>query len=323
MQEGGTPKSMFAGIQDVPVHIRGSYSKLGEVVPRHFPEVIAGDKQPKIAQGSGRKELADWIANKDNPLTARVIVNRIWQGHFNEGIVRTTNNFGKLGTPPTHPELLDHLATRFVELGWSIKQLHREIMLSAAYQQSSEADPAAMKADPDNLLLGRMNRRRLDAEAIRDSMLAVSDRLETVLGGPAVREIDTARRTLYMMTIRSDKASYRNLFDAADAGAIVEKRIDSTVAPQALFMLNNKFTVTQARFLGRRAMQEDGDDAAKIDWLYQTLFARHATAKEVEIGKAVMAEVKVGKAGEQVTEELPWEAYAQVLLCTNEFMYVD
>jgi cytochrome c553 len=323
MQEGGTPKSMFAGIQDVPVHVRGQYSKLGDVVPRHFPQVIAGEHQPRITNGSGRKELSEWIANKDNPLTARVIVNRIWQGHFGEGIVRTTNNFGKLGTPPTHPEMLDYLATRFVEMGWSIKQLHREIMLSSTYQQQSEAEPAAEKADPDNLLFGRMNRQRLDAEAIRDSMLAVTDRLDQTLGGPAVREIDTPRRTLYMITIRSEKASYRNLFDAADAGAIVEKRVDSTVAPQALFMLNNKFTVAQARFLGRRALLENGDDAKKIDWMYQTLFARHATDKEIEIAKTVMNEVKVAKTGEQVTEELPWEAYAQVLLCTNEFMYVD
>jgi hypothetical protein len=323
MQEGGTPKSMFPGIQDVPVHIRGQYSRLGEVVPRHFPVVIAGDKQPPIKQGSGRKELANWIASKDNPLTARVIVNRIWQGHFGEGIVRTANNFGKLGTAPTHPELLDYLATRFIASGWSIKQLHREIMLSATYQRSSEAEPASEKADPDNLLFGKMNRQRLDAEAIRDSMLAVTDRLDKTLGGPAVRDIDTPRRTLYMMTIRSDKATYRNLFDAADAGAIVEKRIDSTVAPQALFMLNNKFTVTQARFLGRRALREDGDDAKKIDWMYQTLFARHATPKEIELGKTVMNEVRVTKPGEQITEELPWEAYAQVLLCTNEFMYVD
>jgi hypothetical protein len=323
MQEGGTPQSMFPGIQDVPVHIRGQYSRLGEVVPRHFPQVIAGEHQPKITKGSGRKELADWIASKDNPLTARVIVNRIWQGHFGDGIVHSANNFGKLGTLPTHPELLDYLAYQFMQKGWSIKQLHREIMLSAAYQQSSEAEPATQKADPDNLLLGKMNRRRLDAEEIRDSMLAVTDRLDKTMGGVAVRDIDTPRRTLYMMTIRSDKATYRNLFDAADAGAIVEKRIDSTVAPQALFMLNNKFTVAQARFLGRRALRENGDDTKKIDWMYQTLFARHATDKEIEIGKTVMNEVKVAKAGEQVTEELPWEAYAQVLLCTNEFMYVD
>ena len=324
MQEGGTPSSMFPGIQDVPVHLRGSYGKLGEIVPRRFPQVIAGEKQPPITSGSGRKELADWLASPTNPLTARVMANRIWQGHFGEGIVRTANNFGKLGTPPTHPELLDHLATRLVQLNWSMKAFHRELMLSATYRQASEGDAATEKSDPDNLLFGRMNRRRLDAEGLRDSLLAVTERLNPERGGPAINDLNTPRRTLYVMTIRSDRANYRTLFDAADAGAIVEKRVDSTVAPQALFLLNNSFALDQTKALARRAIVEGGEtDAGKIDWLYRLLFARPATAKEVEIGTAALADARTPRDGEAMTPELPWEAYCQVLLCSNEFMYVD
>ncbi len=323
MQDGGTPTSMFPGFQDVPVHIRGSYARLGELVPRRFPTVVAGDNQPKITQGSGRKELAAWIASPANPLTARVMANRIWQNHFGEGIVRTANNFGKLGVPPTHPELLDHLATRFMKLGWSMKALHREIMLSATYQQSSAGDAATMKADPENLLFGRMNRRRLDAEALRDSLLAATDKLDKTLGGPAINDLSTSRRTLYVMTIRSDRTTYRNLFDAADAGAIVEKRIDSTVAPQALFLLNNPFALAQTKLLAERAIQQPGDDAAKIDWLYNKLFTRPPTVQDLEVGKTGLAQARQPLTGEKVTPELAWETYCQVLLCTNEFIYVD
>jgi hypothetical protein len=324
MQEGGTPQSMFPGIQDVPVHIRGSYARLGEVVPRRLPRVLAGEQQPAITQGSGRRELAEWIASPANPLTARVMANRIWQHHFGEGIVRTANNFGKLGTPPTHPALLDHLATRFVRLGWSVKAMHRELMLSATYQQSSVGDPATTAADPDNLFFGRMNRRRLDAEGLRDSLLALTGQLDPALGGPAVNDLNTRRRTLYVMTIRSDRATYRNLFDAADAGAIVEQRIDSTVAPQALFLLNNPFALARTKALAARVLSEGGpDDATRIDWLYRTLFSRPPTAREVEIGIAALGGAREPMPGEIVAPELPWESYCQVLLCTNEFMYVD
>jgi hypothetical protein len=323
IQEGGTPQSMFPGIQDVPLHVRGSYTKLAEVVPRRLPQVLAGDTQPPITQGSGRKELAEWIAGPTNPLTARVMVNRIWQHHFGEGIVRTPNNYGKLGTPPTHPELLDHLASRFVALGWSVKAMHREIMLSAAYQQSSTADPATAKADPDNLLFGRQNRRRLDAEGLRDGLLALSGQLDPSLGGPAVNDLNTPRRTLYVMTVRSDRTTYRNLFDAADAGAIVEQRTDSTVAPQALFLLNNPFALAQTKRLAARALEQPGDDAARIDWLYRALFSRPATPRETEIGQRALARARAATAGEATSAELPWESYCQVLLCTNEFMYVD
>jgi hypothetical protein len=222
LQEGGCPQSPQAGIHDVRVHMRGRYDRLGEMVPRRFPEVLAGARQAAITNGSGRLELARWVSSPQNPLTARVMANRIWQHHFGEGIVRTANNFGKLGTPPTHPELLDYLADAFVASGWSVKAMHKAIMLSAVYQQSSVPDPATLKEDPDNLLFGRMNRRRLESEAIRDSLMAAAGKLNLDLGGPSVRDFNTPRRTLYVMTIRSDRATYQSMFDAADPTAIVE-----------------------------------------------------------------------------------------------------
>jgi hypothetical protein len=195
-QEGGVPDSPHAGIHDVRIHMRGSYSRLGESVPRRFPRIVAGDHQPPIREGSGRLQLARWLVTPDNPLTARVMVNRIWQHHFGQGIVRTPSNFGKQGERPTHPELLDYLAKRFVESGWSMKAMHRLIMLSAVYQQASEPLPGTRQADPDNRFFGRMNRQRLEAEAIRDNLLAVSGRLNSTMGGKATRDFNSLRRSL-------------------------------------------------------------------------------------------------------------------------------
>jgi hypothetical protein len=264
--------------------------------------------------------LADWIASADNPLTARVMANRIWQHHFGEGIVRTPNNYGKLGTPPTHSELLDYLAHRFVESGWSIKAMHRAIMLSATYQQSSVPLPATLKADPDNLLFGRMNRRRLESEALRDSMLDVGGKLDLTMGGPSIRDLNTLRRTLYVMTIRSDRATYQFLFDAADPNTIVEKRIDSTVAPQALFLMNHPFTMAQTKALVERLGKEaPADDAGRVQWLYELLYGRPAAKEEIKIGLKALVQARAGAKD----KELAWEEYCQVLLCANEFIYVD
>jgi len=290
-------------------------------VARRFPRILAGDNQQPIKEGSGRKQLAEWVASADNPLTARVMVNRIWMHHFGEGIVRTPNNYGKLGTPPTHPELLDHLAVQFVKGGWSVKAMHRYLMLSSAYQQSSLGEEATQKADPDNLLFGRMNRRRLEAEALRDSLLAVAGRLDREMGGKAITDLATPRRSLYLMTVRSDRNTYRAMFDAADPAAIVEKRNESTVAPQALFLLNHPFAVEQARALaGLTLKQASADDRGRIDWLYRRLYARPPTPPEVELGLSV-----VGQAGAKKDDELlaAWSQYCQILLCANEFMYVD
>jgi hypothetical protein len=320
IEEGGVPESPHAGIHDVKIHMRGRYDRLGDLVPRRFPRLLAGDDQKPITEGSGRLQLANWIASPDNPLTARVMVNRIWQHHFGEGIVRTPNNYGKLGTPPTHPELLDYLAHRFIESGWSIKALHRMIMLSAAYQQSSIPQPATLKADPDTLLFGRMIRHRMESESLRDSLLSVAGKLDLTMGGPAIRDLNTLRRTLYVMTIRSDRATYQFLFDAADPSAIVEKRIDSTVAPQALFLLNNPLVQDQIKALAQRVAKEaPPDDKGRIKWLYQLLYGRPANKEEIKLGERALSLARAGTR----EKDAAWEEYCQVLICANEFLYVD
>jgi hypothetical protein len=311
--EGGVPQSRYAGIHDCPVMARGRYDRPGEIVPRGFPRLLAGDAPPPAMPDSGRLELAAWIASPENPMTAKVMANRIWQHHFGQGIVRTPNNYGKLGVPPTHPELLDYLARRFVESGWSIKSMHRLIMLSAAYQQSSEPDPRMFAADPDNDSFGRMNRQRLEAEPFRDALLAVSGSLDETMGGPAFRELGTPRRTLYLMTIRSDRSNYRMLFDAADPTAIVDQRIDSTVAPQALFLMNDPFVADRAKSLADRVKKQRlADDPSRIDWLYHLLYGRPATDRETQIGLSML------RSGPGA-----WPRYCQVLLCANEFVYAD
>ena len=318
IQEGGVPQSAWAGIADAPVLVRGRYDRRGPVVPRRFPRILAGDDQPPVTRGSGRLELARRIASPSNPLTARVIVNRVWQNHFGEGLVRTPNNFGKLGEKPALPELLDFLATEFVRSGWSIKSLHRAIMLSSAYQRSCEAPAGLAKADPENQWLGRMNRRRLDAEALRDSLLAVAGALDSSVGGPPVSEIASPRRTLYLSAIRSDRSNYRMLFDAADPTAIVEKRIDSTVAPQALFLLNNSFVLDLAGRLEEKLPPGRGPEKESIVWLYRRLYGRRPNAAEVAIAKGMLK-----RARESVSEKHAWQEFCQILLCANEFIYVD
>ncbi len=325
-QEGGVPGSPHAGVHDVKLHIRGRYDRLGDLVPRQFPVVLAGQKQAPITNGSGRLQLAQWLASPENPLTARVLVNRIWQHHFGEGIVRTPNNYGKLGTPPTHPELLDYLARLFLENGGSMKSLHRAIMLSAAYQQSSRALPATHKADPDNRLFGRMNRQRLEAEALRDTLLAVAGSLDRTLSGPSINDLNNLRRTVYLTTIRSDRSNFRALFDAADPNAIVEKRLDSTVAPQALFMLNHPFALAQTKALVRRVQAAvPADDGARITWLYRQLYGRPPTAPETDLGRQALALARAQNPATTAAtpNDLAWEQYCQLLLCANEFVYVD
>ncbi|HUS37437.1 MAG TPA: DUF1553 domain-containing protein, partial [Verrucomicrobiae bacterium] len=313
VQEGGVPTSVHEGMKDAHIHIRGRYDRLGPTAPRRFPRLLAGEDRKPITQGSGRLELARWIASPENPMTARVMVNRIWQHHFGEGIARTPNNFGKLGTPPTHPELLDHLAHRFIESGWSIKAMHRLMMLSATYQQSSICSEQTLAADPANELLGRMSRQRLEAEAIRDSLLAASGKLDLRNGGKSARELNMPRRTLYLTTIRSERSDYRALFDAADATAIVEKRITSTVAPQALFLLNSAFTIEQVEALTARLNREAPPKReARINWLHQTLLGRPASKREVQLGLKFIDD-----------SPKSWTAYAQALLASNEFVYVD
>jgi hypothetical protein len=315
-QEGGTPGGLFPDIQDVPIHVRGSYTRLGAVVPRHLPVFFAGTNQPRIEKGSGRAELARWVASGDNPLTARVIVNRVWQWHFGAGLVRTPNNFGMLSEPPSHPGLLDWLAARFVEDGWSLKKLHRRILLSATYQQASAVPPGRDAGDPDIRWLGRFPPRRLEAEEIRDAMLSAAGRLDRTPGGPATHDLNVPRRSLYVQTARFDRSNYATLFDAANPDASVERRDVTTVSPQALFLLNHDFVRTQARHLAERTRRDaPNGPGARVQRLFQILFARPATADEVELARQLIARLGEGEAA--------WQDLAHVLLCGNELMYVE
>ncbi len=242
------------------------------------------------------------------------MANRLWQHHFGEGIVRTPGNFGKLGQPPTNPELLDYLASYLVQSGWSMKAMHRAIMLSATYQQSSVPQKETLEADPDNLLFGRMNRRRLEAEEIRDALLAVTGRLNAEMGGRATQDFNLPRRTLYLMTIRSDRSSFRELFDAADPTAVTDKRVVSTVAPQALFLMNNPFSQKQAQLFARVIMAACSDDErSRISRAFVLLFGRPPTEPEYKVAHDFLT--SAGKDG--------WDEFCGLLIWSNEFVMID
>src|SRR6266851_5497214 len=240
-------------LEDLPspviahVFIRGNANNPGAETPPHFLSCLsAGDAAP-FHEGSGRLELAHAIASKDNPLTARVIVNRVWTHHFGAGIVRSPSDFGVRGDPPSHPELLDYLAIRFMESGWSLKKLHRMILLSATYQQSSQDDPEARRQDSENQLLWRMNRQRLDIEALRDSLLAVSGQFDLNAGGPpfSLTAMPTVpRRTVYGYIERGRVPVFLSSFDFASPDQHVPIRYSTTVPQQALFLLNSRFVAS-------------------------------------------------------------------------------
>ncbi len=311
--EGGIPQTRYTGFHDAAVHKRGRYDSLGEPVARAFPALLTKE-QPVIREGSGRLELAHWIASADNPLTARVMVNRLWQHHFGEGLARTPNNFGKLGTLPTHPELLDALASEFIRSGWSVKQMHRLIMGTAAYQRSAMPVGLATQLDADNRLLSHQHRRRLTAEELRDGMLSVAGRLDPSLGGKSTPDILAPRRTLYLTTIRSDRTGFQMLFDGADPTAIVEKRTEATVAPQSLFLLNHPFAFAQAEALANASAQVDTGTRERVGWLWSRIFQREPAPEEVALARRALGDS---------TDLKRWIAFCQMLLCSNEFSYVD
>jgi mono/diheme cytochrome c family protein len=310
------------------IFLRGNPRNPGPEVPRQFLEVVAGEKRQPFRQGSGRLELARAIADRNNPLTARVLVNRVWLHHFGFGLVRTPSDFGLRGDPPTHPELLDWLAATFMDNGWSIKKLHRLILLSSTYQQASGGDPRLLEMDPDNRLLARMNRRRLDFEAMRDSLLYVAGRLDTTMGGRAV-ELTTVpfstRRSVYGFIDRQNLPGLFRTFDFASPDTSTPQRYTTTVPQQALFLMNSPFVIEQARhFLQRPDVAGQTKDEAKINRMYQLAYGRAAEADEIALGLGFLADAR--KSNEAKTAVLPlsaWEQYAQVLLLSNEFAFVD
>lgn len=287
------PRAMVLNDSPNPVNprvfIRGNPGRPGDPVPRRFLTVLSGGDPKPFKNGSGRLELAQAIASKDNPLTARVLVNRVWMYHFGKGLVRTPGDFGVKGEAPTHPELLDWLASGFIEQGWSLKKLHRTIMLSSAYQQSSDLTDKAAHADPENRLISRMNRKRLDFEAMRDSLLCVAGQLDTTMGGQAV-ELTKApfakRRAVYGFIDRQNLPGTFRTFDFASPDTTSPQRYSTTVPQQALFMLNSPFVIEQARKVA--AKDEFKGDQSPSEWqvqaLYEQVLARHAESSEIDAG---------------------------------------
>ncbi|WZO99956.1 PSD1 and planctomycete cytochrome C domain-containing protein [Isosphaeraceae bacterium EP7] len=307
------------------VFLRGNAGRPGKEVPRQFLQVLSGPDRKPFGKGSGRLELAQAIASPDNPLTARVMVNRIWTHHFGAGLVATPSDFGLRSDAPTNPELLDWLASRFVQGGWSVKNLHRIILTSAAYRRSSDGTDAMAAADPMNLLLARQNRRRLDFEGLRDSLLAVAGRLETGVGGRAVPltvEPFATRRTVYGFIDRQNLDGVFRTFDFASPDASSPRRFVTVVPQQALFLMNSPFVSEQARHLAARLDAEQlTDPGARVDRLYRLGLGRLPETDERDLALRFV-QARPGKS--PVAGGLSgWEAYAQALLLTNEFSYVD
>jgi len=314
------------------VFIRGNASRQGKQVPRQFVQVLCNGPAQPFKKGSGRLEMAEAIASRENPLTARVFVNRVWQHHFGAPLVRTASDFGVRSEPPSHPELLDYLAATFMDDGWSLKRLHRAIMLSSVYQQTSVDRPDCHEVDAENIWLWRMNRQRLDFEATRDAILAAAGRLDTTLGGRSVNLFSqpyTNRRAVYAFIDRQDLPGLFRIFDFASPDVSTAERPRTTVPQQALFVMNSPFVIEQARRLAERAQASAPvDSAARVQALYRLALARAAEPDEVELGLRFVAaaggEAKPTSTTEKSTATASaWNQYAQALLLTNEFMFVD
>ena len=325
--------------QDLNVHIRGNPSNVGPVVPRRFLTVLSSGTSVPFQVGSGRLELAESILTAGAPLSARVIVNRVWKQHFGRGLVETASDFGTQGSAPTHPDLLTDLTHRFIQNGWSIKWLHREIMLSATYQQSSDSNPSHYAADPDNRFYWRMTRRRLDVEAWRDAMLFVCGLLDPRLGGPPTPLSDAGnnRRTLYGSIDRYEVDDMLRLNDFPDAFTHSPNREPTTTAIQQLVVLNSPFLERLAAALAARIsapLTAKASPAAastgsvpeaqacvhdKIHRAYLLLFGREPSEREMQIGETFLSG---GQTDQQPLPEL-WQQYAQALLGSNEFLFID
>ncbi|MEO8127396.1 MAG: DUF1549 and DUF1553 domain-containing protein, partial [Bryobacteraceae bacterium] len=317
---------------DQKVFLHGDYHNPGEPVAKQFPIVLAGESQPPV-KGSGRLELAQWLTSPENPLPARVMVNRIWQWHFGEALMRTPNNWGKMGEKPTHPELLDYLAKQFIANGWSIKSMHRQIMLSSAYQMSAHATIESREADPPNRLWTRFNRVRMSVEEIRDSLLAIDGSLDLTMGGATQAQAkgkktkadpdDMKRRTLYIPVKRGSIPNLLATFDYGDATTSNEGRPRTNVAPQALFMMNSSFVIARSQGFARNLMEDASlSDAARVEKAYLTALTRKPAPSEVDSALSYIAamEKKVSTPDARLTA---WQSFCHVLLSSNEFLYLN
>jgi hypothetical protein len=294
-------------------------------------------EQPAITAGSGRRELANWLADASNPLPARVMVNRIWQGHFGQGLVRTPNNFGIVGERPTHPELLDWLASEFIEQGWSVKKMHRLIMLSSAYRMSSDVTAAKRGKDPDNRLLSRFSLRRMTVEEIRDSLLQLDGSIDLTMGGTlqtgdgtdnefsdarkSLHPDNSKRRTVYLPLRRSNLATLLTLFDFGDGTTSTETRSETNIAPQALFMMNSKFVEERSRSVAQRLLQTESTDAERVDRAWWIILAREPGSDERSAALNYIREFPA-KSGNDDVRLLSWSSFCRALISSNDFIYI-
>ncbi|MCW5560062.1 MAG: DUF1553 domain-containing protein, partial [Verrucomicrobiae bacterium] len=321
---------------DLPVFNRGNHLSPGpEPVPRGFLKVAYRPSDPvPSTNASGRLELAQWLTSPDQPLTARVLVNRVWQAHFGEGLVRTSDNFGIRGEPPTHPELLDWLARRLMESGWDLKQLHRSVLNSATWQQASSAaaEPVGMVPDPDNRLLSHFPRQRLEAEMVRDALLAVSGRLDPAMGGRLVSwknddyvpadDVSAAsvRRSVYLPVVRDRVYDVFTLFDFANPSVGTSKRAPTVVAHQALFFMNSPLVRDSAQALATSLADGCADEEARLELAYRRLYGRAPAEAERARAWRFLEGVAASAGGDRRTG---WFALCQSLMSANEFLYLE
>jgi hypothetical protein len=324
-------------VGDYSICIRGNVHNLGEKVPRGFVSVLAprGENVARISPGhSGRLELARWLADPKNPLPARVIVNRVWRQLFGQGLVRTVDNFGATGELPSHPALLDWLAARFTDQGWSIKSLIRDLMCSRVYQLSSGGDPRSAAADPQNRLLGRMSRRRLEAEALRDAILSFSGQLDLTPGGLTFPEtlqsefgfpFKSTRRSVYVPVFRNNLLDLHEVFDVADPNLSIGDRNTSTLPTQALYLMNSPFVLEQARYAAERLLAEqDLDDAGRIKLAYQRALSRGPTERELALAGKYLAQATAAQPERGSDAHLEaWTRFCQALIACADFRYVE
>jgi hypothetical protein len=331
----------------LPIHVRGSHRNLGTPIARGIPEVLkTSTPNPEFpAERSGRLELANWMASGEHPLTARVFVNRVWRWHFGDGLVGSTENFGALGDRPTHPELLDWLASEFVRGGWSTRDLHRLIMRSSTYQMASRHPEGALakNVDPENQLLWKFPMQRLEAEEIRDGILAIAGRLDDRVGGKMVplrnrqfvfdhtsidhTKYDSLRRAVYLPVIRNNVYTLFEQFDFPDPTMPTGSRSETTVAPQALFLMNSELVLDSAAALARMVLEEGATDEARLLVAYRKVLGRLPNAQEAGEAKLFLAEASArhltrSDAVETSAVEQAWALLCQSLLVSNEFLYV-
>jgi hypothetical protein len=345
----GAPRALAMGARergaavDSKLYVRGEIDQPGAVVPRGFPQVMTA-KQPQIRSGSGRLELANWIASSDNPLTARVMANRVWLHLFGRGLVATPDHFGSSGQAPSNPALLDHLALRFIDNGWSVKKLIREIVLSRAYQQSAAASAKNYEVDPDNLLIGRMPKRRLEAEALHDALLAVSGNLDltpprgtplaengdgtvaiTFRAHPIDRVVDTPHRAVYMPIVRDLLPEALTLFDFPDPSLIAGERATTTVPAQSLYLMNGAFVIRQAEAVAAKLLAGEGADLEMLRHAYLLCFSRPPSAQEqksaLEFLGRYESTLPTAKQTAAKLRHASWTALCQALFASNEFSY--